>query len=289
MSGNTSKIIAFNYTGGKFTITDKLEKFFPEHIHFIDVFSGSGVVTFNKRPSKIETINDINGDIVNFFRVLRDNPYELYTLLYLTPTSRDEFDQSWNMEGCSDLERARRFYVRVRQSYFSMGAQNKNKGWHMVKTQSRSNMAETISKWKNAIQKLWPVIDRLTSIQIENRDFRELIQVLDFDGAFFYCDPPYPKEVRASYNDYRYELSDKDHYDLAEILHHIKGKAMISGYNGPIMERLYGDWFFQGFSIKQNNIRKKPVRECIWMNYDPSKINGKQTIFDFTTHIKQLS
>ena len=79
MSGNSNKLIAINYFGGKFTLADKLQMFFPTHTHFIDVFMGSMAVTLNKYPSKIETVNDINGEIINFFKVLRDNPYELYT------------------------------------------------------------------------------------------------------------------------------------------------------------------------------------------------------------------
>lgn len=272
MSGNSKKLIAFNYFGGKFTLADKLQQYFPEHAHFVDVFMGSMVVTLNKKYSSIETVNDINADIVNFFNVLRNQPEELISLLTLTPIARDEFNASWHMDNCSDIERARRFYVRIRQSFCGMGAQRKNKGWHMVKTKSRANLGETISKWHNGIEKLWPVIDRLTHVQIENKDFRDLIRTLDFPGAFFYCDPPYPRDVRNSFNDYRYEFQVKDHEDLSAMLHSIQGKAMISGYDGPTMERLYGTWHKVKFPVKFNNIRSTQVQECIWMNYDPSVI-----------------
>ena len=268
MSGNTNKLIAFNYFGGKFTLADKLQSFFPEHIHFIDVFCGSMVVTLNKKYSQIDTANDINGDVVNFFKMLRENPDDLISQLILTPIAREEFNYSWNTDNISDIERARRFYVRMRQSFCGMGAQRKNKGWHMVKTKSNATIGETVSRWHNGINKLWPVIQKLTHIQIENRDFRDLIRAIDFPDAFFYCDPPYPKDVRCSFNDYRYEFSQADHDDLAEMLHKIKGKAMISGYDGPTMQRLYGDWRIHRFQVKFNNIRSSQVQECIWMNYD---------------------
>ncbi len=280
MSGDSKKMIAFSYLGSKFSIVDKIEPLFPEHIHFIDVFMGSMAVTLNKKRSQIETVNDINGDVVNFFRVLRERPYELYTQLFLTPISREEFNNSWEMENITEMERARRFYVRIRQSFYSMGAQKQSKGWHLVKTQSRSNMAETISKWRNSIDKLFPVIDRLTSVQIENRHFRDLIPVLDFKDAFFYEDPPYPLEVRKSSNDYKFEFTDQDHEELAEINHSCKGKVMISSYDGPMMQSLYKDWYFIKLPVKLNNIRKSPVQECVWMNYDPNQINGRLSIFD---------
>lgn len=269
MSGRRNKLIAFNYFGGKFTYVDKLQQYFPIHFHFIDVFMGSMVVTLNKRPSNIDTANDINGDIVNFFRVLREQPEELISLLELTPVAREEFNNSWDMTGISNLERARRFYVRIRQSFCGMGAQRKNKGWHMVKTQSRCKMGETVSRWRNAIEKLWPVIERLKSIQIENRDFREIIPVLDSETSFFYCDPPYHKEARCSFNDYMFEFSNKDHEDLAELLHGIQGKAMISGYDCKSMRELYSGWYIVKFPVKFNNIRSTQAQECIWMNYDP--------------------
>lgn len=272
MSGNSKKLIAFNYFGGKFTIADKLQHFFPKHIHFVDVFMGSLAVSLNKQPSKIDTANDINGDVVNFFKVLRENPEELISSLLLTPIAREEFNASWDMDGCSELEKARKFYVRIRQSFCGMGAQRKNKGWHMVKTKSRANLGETISKWHGGIEKLYPVIDRLTHIQIENKDFRTLIPSLDFKDAFFYCDPPYPRDVRSSYNDYKFEFSKKDHEELAELLKNIKGLAMVSGYDGPTMKKLYGDWYIHKFPVKYNNIRSSQVQECIWMNYDPSQI-----------------
>ena len=141
-------------------------------------------------------------------------------------------------------------------------------------------MGETVSKWRNAIQKLWPVVDRLMLIQIEHLDFRDLIPRIDFDGAFFYEDPPYHEEARGSFNDYKHEFSDRDHEELAEINHHVKGKVMISGYDCDSMQRLYKHWNFYRLPMRQNNIRKKPVQECIWMNYDPAKVYGQLSIYD---------
>lgn len=279
MSGNKNKLIAFNYFGGKFSLTEKLENLFPKHLHFIEVFGGSASLTLNKRPSRIETLNDVNDNVVNLFKVLRENPDKLISLLKLTPVARKEFNNSWDMSDCDEIEKARKFYVRIRQSFCGMGAQSKNKGWHMVKTKSNSNKGETISKWQNAIDKLGPVVHRLLDVQIENRCFRELIPSLDFENAFFYCDPPYHKEARCSFNDYAFEFRNKDHEDLSEILHAVKGKVMISGYDCPSMQKLYKGWKMVKFPIKFNNIRSSQVQECVWMNYDPMVESNQLPLF----------
>jgi DNA adenine methylase len=235
-------------------------------------------VVLNKKPSHIETVNDINSDIVNFFRVLRENPDDLIALLELTPVSREEYNISWDMTSCNEIERARRFYVRVRQSFRSLGAQSKNKGWNMAKTKSLTKKSETVSQWNNGIKKLLPVIERIKEIQIENRDYQTLIKKIDFPGAFFYCDPPYPDQVRNSKKDYKYEFSENDHYELSVLLHNIQGKAMISSYDGDLMNDLYFDWHKIKLPVLNNNMRHGRVQECLWTNYNPLTIKGALTL-----------
>lgn len=150
-----------------------------------------------------------------------------------------------------------------------MGAQRKNKGWHLAR-RSGVDTGETVSRWHNGIEKLDAVVNRLTHVQIENKDFRKLIPQMDFDGAFFYCDPPYHRESRCSFNDYKFEFTNEDHEELANILNNIKGKAMVSGYDCASMKRLYEDkgWRKISFQSKFNNLRFDQVQETIWMNYD---------------------
>jgi DNA adenine methylase len=280
MSGNSKKLIAFNYFGGKHTWVDYLYPHFPEHDHFIDVFAGSFAVTLNKKRSKIDTANDINSDVFNFFKVLREKPEELIHLLMLTPVSREEYNNCFLKDKeVSDVERARMFFVRSRQSFYGLGAQHKNKGWHCSKTIFGKKYGQNISKWINSIDKLDAILERLSTIQIENQCFRKLIPKIDFKNAFFYCDPPYPLESRKSSNDYKFDFTDQDHQDLAMILNNIKGKAMISGYECNLMNKLYQNWRKIFFPIKKNNIRNGKVQEVIWMNYDPEK--EIQTALDF--------
>ena len=271
MSGNKNKIIAFNYFGGKFTWLEHLYANFPtDFTHLVDVFAGSMCVSLNYKGNVIKTANEINEDITNFFFVLRDHEDELTRLLLLTPCSETEYNNSWVK--CEDkIELARRFYVRIRQSFFGLGAQRKNKGWHMAKSHVNASGGETVSRWNKAIEKLHDVAEVIRSeFQIMNSNYAECIDRIDNPNAFFYCDPPYPLECRKSSNDYKFEFSDDQHRELAMKLHNIEGKAMISGYDCPLMQELYGDWHKVLFPVKKNNIRSGYVQEVVWCNYKPA-------------------
>lgn len=269
MSGNKNKTIAFNYFGGKFTWLDYLYENFPNHFtHFVDVFAGSFCISINYKGNVIKTANEINEEITNFFEVLRNHETELLRLLQLTPCSLAEYNNAWETTG-DKIENARRFYIRARQSFFGLGAQQKNKGWHMAKTKCNAKGGETVSKWNNALEKLHEVAAIIRSnFQITNFDFTDCIEKIDFEQCFFYCDPPYPKETRASFNDYKFEFSTEKHVLLSEKLHNIKGLAMISSYDSELYNELYKDWRKVAFPVKKNNIRSGEVREVIWMNYD---------------------
>ncbi len=272
MSGNTSKIIAYNYFGGKFTWLDYLYSEFPlQFTHLVDLFGGSFSVSLNYKGKVIKTANELNEDITNFFEVLRNHEAELTKLLLLTPCSNLEYNNSWE-PSADKIEQARRFYVRVRQSFFGLGAQRKNKGWHMAKTQVNAHGGETVSKWNNAIEKLHDVAEIIRcNFQITNFDYLECIDKIDFSGAFFYCDPPYPSETRKSFNDYKFEFSTEKHIELSNKLHSIKGLAMVSSYNSDLYNELYQDWRKVLLPVKNNNIRSGSVQEVIWMNYKKSE------------------
>lgn len=279
MSGSKNNKIAFNYFGGKFMWLDHLYANFPTHFtHLVDLFAGSMCVSLNYPGRVIRTANEINREVTNFFFQLRDHEVDLVRALRLTPCSEVEYERCW-IEGDnpSDLERARRFYVRVRQSFCGLGAQRQNKGWHMVKHHVNAQGGETVSKWNNAVEKLHEVAQVIRrNFQITNNDFGECIDRLDFPDAFFYCDPPYPAESRGGGGkDYLYDFTDDEHQRLAKRLHRIEGKAMVSGYDCPLMRELYGDWRMVRFPIKRNNIRSNIVngsrtimQECVWCNYE---------------------
>lgn len=286
MSGNKNKLIAFNYFGGKFTWLDYLYANFPPRFtHLVDLFGGSMVVSLNYRGNVIRTVNEINGEVTNFFIQLRDHEAELVRALRFTPCSELEYSRCWSREDApDDLERARRFYVRVRQSFFGLGSQRQNKSWHMAKQHVNAQGGETVSRWVNGVDKLHEVAMEIRrNFQIVNGHYLNTIDRADCDGAFFYCDPPYPLESRGSgHTDYTFDFTDEDHQVLSERLHRIDGLAMVSGYDCPLMRELYGDWQMVRFPIKRNNIRSNIVngsgtimQECVWMNYEPRNCNQK--------------
>ncbi|MBQ0907502.1 DNA adenine methylase [Flavobacterium sp. F-328] len=269
MSGHKNKIIAFNYFGGKFSWLEYLYSNFPENFtHLVEVFGGSLSVSLNYPRPCIKTAKEINSDITNFFEVLRDHEPELIRLLLLTPCSNQEYDNCW-IKTDDKIENARRFYVRVRQSFFGLGCSRKNKGWHFAKQNGDTRGGETVSKWFNALEKLHEVAEIIrNNFQITNFDALVIIEKADFPKAFFYLDPPYSKRSRKSYNDYAFEYTDEDHFELASKLHNIQGKAMLSGYDCSLMNDLYKDWRKVKLPVKKNNIRSGEVQEVIWMNYD---------------------
>lgn len=280
MSGNSKHMIAFPYFGSKFSHLDWLYQYIPKHKHWVDVFGGSFVVTLNKRRSEIETVNDLHGEIVNFFMVLREYPKELLDALVLTPYSREEYECAWFAAGDGAIERARKFYVRQRQSYGSMGGQRRNKGWLMTTATSRSEFTESVSRWLNGIDKLPEIVDRLKQLQIENKSFRELMPALKIKEAFMYLDPPYDDgEVRTGKNEYLHDFSKDDHVALAELAHHHPGFVMISGYQTKLMNDLYGDWHLVKARPHRNTLGNTSRQECLWLNYHPSIATSQLDIF----------
>lgn len=275
MSHNSRHIIAYNYFGGKHTFLDEIYQLFPSESlfdHLIDLFMGSGSVSLNYAHGRnlIVTANDIYDDIVNFFEVLRDHEDRLVELLELTPCSSVEYFNCWERSD-DKIEQARRFYVRVRQSFFGLGAQRANKGWHMAKKHANSNGGEVVSRWNNAIPKLRKVATILRqTFQVTNFSYEICIDKIDYARAFFYADPPYSLRSRSSKNDYKFEFSDEDHERLADKLHNIEGLAMVSGYDCSLMNSLYKDFNKFYLTPKKNNIRSGEVQEVVFCNYEPS-------------------
>ncbi|MFV0332256.1 MAG: DNA adenine methylase, partial [Dysgonomonas sp.] len=142
-----------------------------------------------------------------------------------------------------------------------------------------SRGGETVSKWNNALENLYLVAEVIRSnFQITNFDYSDCIDKIDNPGAFFYIDPPYPKDCRKSFNDYKYEFTNDQHRQLSYKVHNIKGMAMVSGYECDLLDDLYSDFYKTKFPVKKNNIRSSEVQEVIWTNYNPER----KDLFNFT-------
>ncbi|MBA3248058.1 MAG: DNA adenine methylase, partial [Pyrinomonadaceae bacterium] len=239
-----SKLIAFGWYGGKYSHLDWLLPLLPEAGHYCEPFGGSAAVLINRSPSPVETYNDIHGEVVNFFRVLREQKDELIEAIGLTPFSRAEFELAITRreENVSDLERARRFYVLARQVRTGLAQKASAGRWAHCLLTSRAGMAGAVSRWLGAVEDLPAIAQRLLRVQIENAPAIEIIKRYDNEETLFYCDPPYPHSSRGDVNAYANELTDEQHRALATTLRQAKGKVAISGYRCELMEELYAGW-----------------------------------------------
>ncbi|MCP2731091.1 DNA adenine methylase [Limnofasciculus baicalensis] len=265
-----TKLIAFGWYGGKFNHLNWLLPLLPESTHYCEPFGGSAAVLINKKPSPVETYNDIDGEVVNFFRVLRNNPDELIKAIGLTPFSREELRIAVeeSITNLSELERARRFFVRARQVRTGL-AQTATAGrWAHCKLTSRAGMAGAVSRWLGSVEGLSEIVQRLLRVQIENAPAIEVIQRYDSEETFFYCDPPYPHESRGDSNAYGYEMTDREHQELAEVLGNVKGKVALSGYHCELLDTLYKDWNYIESNPKRCFSVKQPRTEVLWINYN---------------------
>ena len=263
------KMIAFGWYGGKFSHLDWLLPLLPEAHHYCEPFGGSGAVLLNRPPSPVETYNDLDGEVVNFFRVLREQRDELISLIGFTPFSREEYYLaiSGQDDEITPLERARRFFIRARQARTGL-AQTATLGrWANCKNTSRAGMSGVVSRWLGSVESLPEIALRLLRVQIENRPATDVIRLYDDHGTLFYCDPPYPHSARGDSRAYGYEMSDDEHVELAEILHQVKGKVALSGYQCELLDELYANWNLHLAPAKQSHAIKKMRQEALWTNY----------------------
>ncbi len=277
-----SDIIAFRYLGGKFSKLDfilpLLEPADREVGHFVEAFCGAASVTFNRPKSVGETINDINGDITTFFRCLRDQPDELLRLLELTPYARGDFEeykvQDWSE--LPDLERARRFYTHITQSFCAMPG--KTSGWNR-----QTPKFTRAGKHVNRLEALLPVVTRLQQIAIENMDGVELLKVYGSDpDNFIYLDPPYPDETNTANHGYG-EVGRKGgagelHDALLTAAVEAEAMIAISTYpNERYTDRLEG-WechtraaFSHAAAANRATGEANQRTEALYVNYQPAK------------------
>src|SRR5437867_3005643 len=239
------KHIAFGWYGGKYSHLDWLLPLLPATTHFCDVVGGSAAVLINREPSSVETYNDIDSEVVTFFQVLRDQKEALIEAIGLTPFSREELARACSepTEGLTDLERARRFFVRARQVRTGL-AQTASAGrWAHCLLTSRAGMAGAVSRWVGSIEDLSAIAQRLLRVQIENAPALEVIERYDSPETLYYIDPPYVHDTRGDTKAYAHEMTDADHRALANVLHQVKSKVALSGYHCPLYDELYGDWW----------------------------------------------
>jgi len=263
------RLIAFGWYGGKFSHLGWLLPLLPDCHHYCEPFAGSAAVLLNRAPSPVETCNDIDGEVVNFFEVLRDQKEQLIEAIGLTPFSREEFYKAVTRNGneISTLERARRFFVRARQARTGL-AQTASLGrWANCKNTSRAGMSGVVSRWLGSVEMLPQIALRLLRVQIENRPATEAVELYDDSRTLFYCDPPYLHETRGDSKAYGFEIDEQQHRKIAAVLRRCKGKVAMSGYRCDLMDHLYEYWRRFDAPVKHCHSIKELRQECLWMNY----------------------
>lgn len=264
--------------GGKTYLLPWLKEHFPKsYSHFCSPFFGGGPEVFflTALENVSEAVNDLNGDLVNFYRVLRDpeQATDLQLLLALTPVSRDEFERaSASLGGVSDpVARAAAFFVKYRMSRQALG-----KDFITAKTsRTRRGMNEAVSSYLSAVEGLPEAHLRLQEVVIENRPAVEFIKAQDGYETFFYVDPPYLPDTRSLKKAYELEMSEEDHGELLLLLGEIKGKFLLSGYPSEMYDQAAEAFGWRRVSkdvaLHSSSAKEKPIKsECLWMNYDPS-------------------
>ena len=268
------------YFGGKQLMAGKLLPLFPEHQTYVEVFGGAGALLFAKAPSPVEIYNDRDSDLVNFMRVLRDRDgmfADFYNRACLSPYSREEWMHCRkHLNDAPDpVERARRFFVLARYSFGGIIGGS----FGISVTASSGGKINKAAAYQGVISILPQLSDRLVSVLIENRDYRDIIRLYDTEQTFFYCDPPYLPETRRS-GSYKHEMTTEDHRELVELLRNIKGKVLLSGYPSKLYDSL--GWNKQEWDVCCNavgrtrtsglqgtgSVLKSQKRiECVWTSY----------------------
>lgn len=262
--------VALKYPGAKNRIAQKLLAYMPAHKVYLEPYAGSLSFLLQKPRSYIETVNDLDGRITNFFSVLRDCPLDLISRLSLTPYSRVEYERAYQDHNVDDpVERARIFAIQCWMG-FGSGCVYKN-GFRSGQSPTSPNPAKA---WKELPDVLAAAADRLMGVQIECLPALELIRRYNKPGVFIYADPPYLQGTRKQHL-YKYEMSDQDHIDLLNVLIKHNARIMLSGYDNPLYNRMLSGWNKAYIETYSECSHKRT--EVIWCNFPL----GQMTLDDF--------
>lgn len=261
---------ALRYHGGKWRLAPWIIEFFPPHKVYVEPFGGGGSVLLRKQRAHAEIYNDLDGELNNFFMVMRDRGEQLRNALYLTPFSRAEFELAYQPSP-EPLEQARRTAVRSFMGFGSGAASGKRTGFRANSSRPYCTPAHD---WKNYPDALPEITDRLRGVTLECRDGCEVILQHDAASTLVYADPPYVFSTRtrmatqpsySNWSGYRHEMTDADHRALASALHQVKGMVVLSGYACDLYDQdLYADWERHERAALADGARERT--EVLWLN-----------------------
>lgn len=264
-----------NYVGSKWSLAEWIISNMPEHEVYLEPFFGSGAVFFNKEQSTIETINDIDGNVVNLFQVIRNNPEELKRLIQLTPYARSEYLDAYEELGeeHSDLERARLFLIRC---WMARGGKTSDRtGWRHNINPSTVN---AIPDWNGLPTTIIQAAERLKDAQIENQNAITLIERYNRADCLIYADPPYLLETRTKRH-YAKEMNDKEHGKLLKALMQHSGPVLLSGYDNDFYNSTLVGWTKVKKTSFTDAANKK--EEILWLNPNATTNQEQLSIYNF--------
>lgn len=269
---------AIKYHGGKFYLAARIVSLIPRHLHYVEPYFGGGAVLFAKSAEGTsEVINDLNGNLTNFWRVLQDRKRftEFQRRVAGIPFSetewqdaRDYLDSATARNGrVEQVERAVRFFVRCRQS---MSGRCKDFAV-LTRNRTRRQMNEQASAWLNAVDGLPEVHARLRRVVILNRPAVEVIQSQDGPNTLFYLDPPYLPETKSAKTAFgEFEMTEEQHLELLDVINGVQGKVMLSGYASKLYESRLSHWTRHDFDLPNNaagDVLKRRMTEVLWCNF----------------------
>lgn len=259
------------YPGAKWRIAEWITGFFPECRSYLEPFFGSGAVFFSKARSSIETINDLDGEVINLFECVRDDPEKLARIIFFTPYSKEAYYQAYSKDATDRFNMAARFVVRCNMGY-GFRTSGGRVGWK--RDVAGREKAYSAKAWCNLPDIIIDVAERLRGVQIESAPAADLIKKFNSPNVLIYCDPPYLLSTRYG-KQYRCEMTENDHLQLLDVLSKHKGPALISGYQSEMYDTELRGWHKEFISITDRRSRTR--EEVLWMNFEPL---GQMTLFD---------
>lgn len=259
---------ALRWHGGKWLLASKIIPHFPAHGIYTETFGGAGSILLRKDRSHTEVYNDLDGEVVNLFRVLQvpTKARDLQRRLELTPFARAEFKRAYQSTK-DDVERARRMIIR---SFMGVGSDSATRSGPTGFRRANYSIWRSGSparSWMAMPKIMEQAVERFRGVIIENRPAVEVIQFFDGRRTLHYVDPPYTFSQRTDehHDNYRHEMTDQQHRDLARVLHSLQGMVVLSGYASPLYDQeLYPDWTRVEIRALADSARERT--EILWLN-----------------------
>ena len=261
------------YPGSKWSIANWIISHFPSHHSYLEPFFGSGAVLFTKKRSPIETVNDLDKDVVNLFRQIREDTERLADAIYWTPYARSEYERAWAAQytETDPFQRAVDFYIRMMMGH-GFRTTGEKVGWKND-VQGRE-AAYAAGYWCKTPEMIFEAAERLRKVQIENLPAVDLIRRFNFPNVLIYADPPYVLSTRHG-KQYRHEMTDEQHKELLDTLSNHRGPVLLSGYDSDLYRDILHDWHREEIPSRAQTSGARV--EVLWMNFEPM---SQETIWD---------